>query len=390
MTTTQPLVSLSAASETSLEGEFIWIRQTKINSWNAAHKIEWTPYSNPTSSVIESAYQRGDNETVIDQTYRIDLKHFVEVRIDDSNEQRPIRRQLRCCSSVLSDIETERENSRSERLSFSLNSVLNCSTSEDTNYHGSSFITDWLLKFTKGKLNVTFNSIFPVLVQGLQYEGQSAPVEEIEDIVTELNDVKARIHGKKEEKKIQDLKVCCAKLYTKECYIFRAVNTALRDNDRSKLETLGPYCYLVYNYIGRDDNNLSIYHRFRQRFGLIKSQSMVVYRGDYISSEVLEKYRRASGNNAKYFKWLPFVSTSLRRNVAEVFAHNVLYIIELQHHSTNDQFTSLNTISAFREEEEIILRPGVRFLVDKMQFDELTERHLVYIKIVPSYVSHLR
>lgn len=380
-------------SETSLRDEFIWVRQMKTDLLNEdeAQQIEWTPYSDVTSSIIENAYQCDDDEIVIDQIYRIDLKHFVEISIYDSNEQRLISRQHRCCPSILNDPNTERDNGRGKRLSFPLNSATNCSTSEDTNYHGSSFITDWLLKFTKGKLNVTFDSIFPVLVQGLKHEGQSAVAQEIEYIINELNNIEIRTRRKKEEKKMDELKVCCVKLYTQECYIFRVVNTALRDNDRSKLDTLGPYCYLVYNYIGRDANNGSIYHRFQQALGLIKSQPMFVYRGDYISSELLEKYRHASSeNNIKYFKWLPFVSTSLNRKIAEKFAYNVVYIIELQRHSTNDQFAGLSTLSAYQEEEEIILRPGVRFLVAKVQFDDLTKRYLVYTRIIPSYVSNLK
>jgi hypothetical protein len=190
---------------------------------------------------------------------------------------------------------------------------------------------------------------------------------------------------------MEELQACCIKLYTKDCYIYRVVNTALRDNDRTKLNTLGPYCYLLYNYIGRDlDDYLSIRHRLRKTLRPIESQSMIVYRGDHISRETIEEYQQAAGDNGKYFKWLPFVSTSLDRDVAESFGFNVLYIIELQRYLSNDQFANLKKNTYKESEEEILLRPGVRFQVDKVKFDDVTGRQLVYIKVVPSYVSNLR
>jgi hypothetical protein len=184
----------------------------------------------------------------------------------------------------------------------------------------------------------------------------------VREIVQSLNVVKDETLRKKDKKRIEKLQDCCVTLYTKDCYIYRVVNTALRDDDRTKLDTLGPYCYLVYDNIGRRlKYYLSIRHRLQQTFHPTESQSMIVYRGDHISREIIEEYREAAGNNNKYFKWLSFVSTSLRRDVAESFGCNVLYIIELQRHLTNDQFTNLQRNTFIEDEEEILLRPGMRF-----------------------------
>jgi hypothetical protein len=57
---------------------------------------------------------------------------------------------------------------------------------------------------------------------------------------------------------------------------------------------------------------------------------------------------------------------------------------------SNDQFTYLSKNTYIESEEEILLRPGARFLVIKVQFDEISGRRLIYIKIIPSYVSNLR
>jgi hypothetical protein len=377
--------------KSSNQNEFFWIYQTNIDPWDSTQITQWTPYPNEISSTIEKAFRRGSEQVFIDEMYRVDLKHFVQEHIDNPNRQRPIRRRSKQGLQISNDEEGGSELWRRERLSFPLGLVSSCSTSVDTNYHGLPFVTDWLLAFTKGKMNVTFSSIFPVLVQGLEQEGQTESTAVVKEIVDILNEVRDRTLKKKEKKRMKELHACCIKLYTKDCYIYRVVNTALRDDDRTKLNTLGPYCYLVYNSIGQHLNDyLSIRHRLRNTIHPVESQSMIVYRGDHISRETIEEYRQAAKDNSKYFKWLPFVSTSLDRDVAESFGCNVLYIIELQRYLSNDQFANLKANSYIKGEEEILLRPGVRFQVDKVTFDSITGRQLVYIKVVPSYLSNLR
>ena len=312
--------------------DFFWIYQTNMDPWDSTQIAQWASYPNELSSTIEKAFRRGSEQVFIDETYRIDLKHFVQEHIDNPNRQRPIRRRSHQGLPMLNRQKTGSELWRRERLSFPLGLVSGCSTSVDTNYHGLPFVADWLLTFTKGKMNIKFNSIFPVLVQGLEQEGRTESITIVKEIVNILNEVRDRTVKKKETKRMKELQICCIKLYTKDCYIYRVVNTALRDDDRTKLNTLGPYCYLVYNSIGQHLNDyLSMRHRLRNTIiRHVESQSMIVYRGDHISRETIEEYRQASKDNSKYFKWLSFVSTSLDRDVAESFGCNVLYIIELQ------------------------------------------------------------
>ncbi|CAF5118411.1 unnamed protein product, partial [Rotaria sp. Silwood1] len=109
---------------------------------------------------------------------------------------------------------------------------------------------------------------------------------------------------------------------------------------------------------------------------------MTLYRGDRNSDNAVEEYRRAAGDCSKQFKWLPFVSTSYDRAVAEKFAVDVLYVIEMRSYSSNeDQFTDLTTLSNYSDEKEVLLLPGVQFQVNKLEFDNENGLHLVYIKI---------
>ena len=390
MVSSVEFISMRPIPPPSSEIEFIWVCQTNPDPWDISQPPEWTPYPVDISSALERAFKSGADHTFIGDLYRIDFIELVQEYIEDPSRQRPIRRR-NLKASVQNDEGTDIENARRERLSFPLNMNSQSSTTVDTTYHGSQFVRDWLLAFTNGKLDVTFEAIFPALINGLIYEGRDEPKNTVQDIICTLNLVRDEVSKKKEWKKMEKLQDCCAKLYTKQCFLFRAANTALRDDDRTKLNTLGPYCYLVYNYVGRHLNDdLSIRHRLLQIVHPTESQSMIVYRGDHVSREKIEEYRQAAGRKDKYFKWLPFVSTSLDRDVAETFGLNVLYIIELRRDLSNDQFTYLNKNTYIEERRRNIIKTWSSISVIKVQFDEISGRRLIYIKIIPSYVSNLR
>ncbi|CAF1365989.1 unnamed protein product [Rotaria sp. Silwood1] len=379
------LISVRQISQPPSETEIIWLFHTYRNLSDTAQAAEWIPYPTEISSSLENAFRNGFQETFINDTYRIDFIELLEVCIEDPKCRRPIRR---CPMTVFREIErkTKLDPTRCERLSFPLNTTLQCSTGVDTAYHGSQFVRDWLLKFTNGKLDVKFNYIFPALINGLKYEGRKEPEYIVNDIVRILNSAKDESSKMNEKKRMKKLQDCCIKLYTKQCYLFRTVNTALRDDDRTKLDTLGPYCYLVYNCIGRHIHGhhlLELPHRN-------KSHSMTVYRGDSVPHKMIEEYRQAVGRKEEYFKWLSFVSTSADRIVAEYFGLNTLYIIEIERHLSMDQYTDLDTNTYFESEREILLKPGTRFRVTKVELDDISGRQMVHIKIIPSYVSNLR
>jgi hypothetical protein len=377
----------------SCQDEFIWECQTNDDPWDPKQTAEWTPYSDTKSSTIEEAYKHGSKEICVDENYVIDLRHYVQQHINDLQRQRPVRRRrCRLRSTIPINKENEYESSRRERFSSPLELVSSRSATGDITYYGSSFVHTWLVMFTKGKMKVTFDAIFPVLVKGLIKEGQTDTKNEMPDIETMLSEVEKETYGKSSEQRMNRLQDCCAKLYTKGCYIYRVVNAALRDDDRTKLYTLGPFCYLLFNYIGRRfKDNSSIRNRLRRFLRPNEIKSMILYRGDRNSGNTVEEYRQAAGDHSKYFKWLPFVSTSSDRSVAEEFAVDVLYIIEMRSYLSNeDQFTDLTTISDYDYEKEILLLPGVQFQVDKVEFDNEKGLHLVYININSSYVSKLK
>lgn len=374
-----------------LQGEFIWEYETNIDGTETTNIFLWEPYSKMISATIEDAYQRELLEIDVDEDYRIDLKCYVQHHISTANERRRVRRR-RCCLPLPDSFgEDENKSSRRERFSSPLGVVKSCSCTADTTYYGSPFVYTWLMMFTKGKMNVTFSDIFPALVNGLIEEGQSDRKNQICNIVATLMKVERDTEGQDSKARIKALQNCCAKLYTKDCYIYPVVNTTLRNDDQTKLDTVGPFCYLLFNSIGQcSEINSSQINFFRRFFPSNKIQSIDLYRGDHNSSSTIEEYRRAVGDKSKRFKWLSFVSTSFDRSVAEKFAGDVLYIIKVRSYVSNeDQLTNLAAMSHYEDEKEILLLPGVQFQVTKLEYDNKKGRHLVHIKINSSYISKL-
>ncbi len=104
----------------------------------------------------------------------------------------------------------------------------------------------------------------------------------------------------------------CIRLYTRNVFVNRVVNQALRDNDENKLEMLGPFCYFLTLYIYAPST---------------PPYTGTVFRGCSLEPSIIEEYRQAIGRGS--VKWLGFTSTSKSETVAKVFSDNVLFKIEL-------------------------------------------------------------
>ncbi|CAF1512315.1 unnamed protein product [Rotaria sordida] len=355
------------------EESVIWSWKSNTDPWSFNQIDQWTPFPTKFNIQLERAYQDHQNELIIDENRKIDLNKFLQIDINDSDKQRPVRR----CSKTEDIISYYRR----ERFNFA--QPIRRSITDDTSYYGSSFIIDWLIVFTKGTLKIKSSSIIDALINGILIEGEIFGCSsEARHLTNEIRSIK--------NTKIEKLQQCCARLYTKPCFLFKIVNETLRDSDQSKSKTLGPFCYLLYNYIGKRHNEyLSLKHQLKQ---IVKSTkyftSIIVYRGEQLSLDQIEIYRQAVGKDL-YYKWSSFISTSKLREVAEMFGSNVLYIIQIQRMSHNDQYVDVSSIAYIKDEQEILLRPGVRFKIDSCDYDLRTERYIFHIQIVPSFISNI-
>ncbi|CAF3617319.1 unnamed protein product [Rotaria sp. Silwood1] len=346
------------------------------------------------STKIDKECKQSFKPMLVKTKYQIDLLHKRK-SYDLTIEQKvSFQCKLRINNDIyLSESEHERAQRCQERHSFPLDPDTPQNTKIDLHDNGSPFVTDWFLFFTNGQLKLTFDRIFDSLIDGIQKEGQLNFETRLTEMINFLLEIRNEKPKMSKDKRMKNLQEACAKLYTKGSFLFHVVNRALRENDRSKLASLGPYCYLVYTYIGSQlTEYFSIRHNLRRHIKSTESSLMIVYRGDSATNKKINEYWQAAGQKDKYFKWLIFVSTSLDENVAKTFARNILYEIELDRNATNDQFVHLENVSYYRDEREVLLRPGVRFRVNRvnqMKSDEKINFVRVYITIIPSYISNL-
>ena len=192
--------------------------------------------------------------------------------------------------------------------------------------------------------------------KGIVEEGMvTGETVEAEKMAAELRAVKG---GSKAE-----IEKMVLSLYTRESFLYRAVNGALRDNDRSKCDTLGAFSQLLYHCDCSSTFNELGYKE-------------ELYRGAQLDQHTVESYQQAVG---QVKTWDGFSSTSKNRIKAELFG-NVLFIIN-RSTTTKYRFSGMDisSLSAFPQEEEVLIRAARNFLVEKVEKNENTGKYYIFL-----------
>lgn len=161
--------------------------------------------------------------------------------------------------------------------------------------------------------------------------------------------------------------ICCVYLYTRETFLYRVINQTLRNNDTSKLETLGPFCWFLYNmpYCEVFVNNC-----FKEQ----------IYRGATLDELMINKYKEAVG---KIKAWNGFSSASKNPSIAETFGTNVLFVINTNPESRLGHSIDISSYSQFPEEEEVLIRAGRNFRIDKViEPANSSNKYFIYVTII--------
>jgi hypothetical protein len=146
----------------------------------------------------------------------------------------------------------------------------------------------------------------------------------------------------------------CAVFYTRNTFLYRRVNQCLRSGREGDAET---------------GQNLGLYIGLLRECFCVSGESSpvlwerpnVVYRGADFTLDVVVDYARRREED---IRWQGFTSSSRDLQVALGFPGNVLFEITLVHPAP-----SLDTISAFKNEHEIILSPYQRFSLFGVRWD---------------------
>jgi hypothetical protein len=326
--------------------------ETGIVQWYYGNKdersderiIEWVKYRDIEMEIIEIAYQRRKSEVCLDK-YRIDLNKFIQFNRADSTQQFPVKRQTNC----------RREDCLREERFFSQPSLTS------TPSYGSAqawcpFLSAWLNTPAGKKALFDFSSAIDACIDGILQEA----ARHCSDSETEAKWMVEQLRACKEKSRRETSKFCVY-LYTRESFLYRVLNAALRDGDHSKLDTMGPLCFLIRNYS----------HTCKPFVG-------TVYRGVDLSLTTIATYKQAEG---MWRTWPSFTSTSKDKKMAEIRG-NTLFIITI----ANVQFSStvraydISEISQFPSEEEVLLPAGISFQVISVNQTSY-QKNIIEIKI---------
>ncbi|CAF1026547.1 unnamed protein product [Adineta steineri] len=311
--------------------------------WSQEDTCEWIKYRDIEMQIIEEAYQQGKSEVLLDK-YIINLKQFIQFNRLNLSKQRPVKRQLGC---------KQQQCLREER--FFSPSLLSSASSYGNALAWCPFLIEWL-KLPDGKRTILdFSSCIDICINGIIEEArkhQSNSETEAKWIAEQLKACKGQ--PRREVSKV------CIQLYTRESFLYHVLNTALRNNDYSKLNTLGPLCFLMRDYSRSCTEFIG-----------------TVYRGVQLPFATIESYKQAIGS---WHTWSSYTSTSKDREMAE-FRGNTLFIIEI----TNIKLSApraydVASISHFPSEEEVLLPAGISFQVISVEQD-LQQKYIIHIKL---------
>jgi hypothetical protein len=306
--------------------------------------IEWVKYRDIEMEIIEDAYQEDKVEVFLDR-YRIDLKAFVQFKESDPTQQRPVRRDTDCRLE---------ENLREDRFYSEL--ILSPTRSYDSEQAWCPFLTTWLDSPPGKRALIDFFSAIDACADGILREA----IESKSHSVTEGKWM-AKLLQSSKTKSRQEVTKICIYLYTRESFLYRVLNAAVRNNDQSKIVTLGPLCYLIEDFS----------RTFKGFVG-------TVYRGVELSSDQILAYEQAVGS---WHTWPSFTSTSKNRRSVEIRG-NTLFIITIANYIYNNTVRGLeiSTISHFPNEEEVLLPAGISFQIITVK-KEPSQKYIIEVKI---------
>ena len=325
--------------------------QTPLDEFD---RLKWTKFSVEDSRTIEEAFAANQTHVILNNC-RIDFESMSQISIDVDGQRRLIRREI-----------YQRDKKRSRDKYVMPDPI--CPLWQFNGSCGwvSVFIQEVrkALEVQKGQLfskDRTFISIFvEKAAEGIIKEGEAiGELEEAERIAQTLMEHR--------NKGIQEIWKCCAYLFTLDTFLFQVLNETMRlvgseEHERvwrSKIETLGPYCLLLWDDPFHNKPNTS---------------NEVLYRGVKLSKDMIDAFEKCSPTEHGTFQ--AFSACTRNRHVAEQFG-NVIFVITVKYAYTMD----LSLFSKFPEEEEVLISPGVCFTVSHVEFDRDVNKHLIYLDL---------
>lgn len=334
-----------------------WMWNGSANPYAESTPPEWCFYSDIENEIIEEAFIAGDTHARLDD-YCIDFERRRQISNLDQRKQRPIRREQ--CHKNEKVFREDR---------FLPNPVAPNRAFGGSYGYISPFIKEVVkhLRLTRDRLSSKDESIVPMVVEravaGLVEEGKKVGKK------CEAKQMAKTVNAKK-DLGMKEVWRCCAHLYTKESFLYRKMNEVMRligsqqheDVWRSAISTLGPFCLLLW------DNPFS---------SKTVDEKTEFFRGAKLPHHLVAEFQEECTKEPKpWHTFQAFTSCSRNREIAERFG-NVLFIMRSKVAFADD----LSSVSAYPQEEEQLLLPGVAFRIDRVEFDRRMGKSLIYLTL---------
>jgi hypothetical protein len=329
-----------------MSSKYQWVWKSNIDPWQSNVKEEWQTYSDIEMTVIENAYQQKQDHVSLDN-YIIDLKQLLQMNKTDASKQRPIKRisdeNLQCI--------------REERFTLPSRNALETrrkSFGDEGQWVSPLFIEEWIRRNPR----ISIPNRIEKAAQGILDEGRVlGKITDSQWLADQLLEVK--------DKSWNEIALRCLHLYTRESFLYKLLNTTLREEDLSKVDTLGPFCDILWNSLSTE------YLKSKYQF------TGLVYRSAVLERDEIDDYKNSIKKNPK--EWLGFSSTSKNRAVTEMYGGNTLFIINVPSQS---QHLDISTISQFPIEEEVLLGASTSFQIEHVEYDQVSDKNYIYLRIL--------
>ena len=327
--------------------QVVWYYNFSDQPWSEAPTASlWKRYRDHEIAMIEEAYQERSESVCLDR-YRINLKNFIQVRLDDDSKRRSVKRETDTKSN---------EGVLPPRFYEPL--PLQTLQERPSTYAAFDawcpFLKAWLQSPLGKQVLFDFKVCIEPCALGIIQEAANYDRRSRSD--AEYMAGKLRQSSGRSRREVSNL---CMVFYTKDTFLYSVLNQALRECDLTKLGTLGPYAYLLSNHA---------------RTG--KEYCGTVYRGAQLTPAHVEEYEKALGT---WKSWPAYTSTSRDRSVAESFGNTLFVIAITGDLPTTPRGFDVSDLSGFPGEAEIIIPPGISFLVLSVNQDP-QQNYSVHLK----------
>lgn len=329
-------LSAAATSQpsTSSDERVVWYYRDENTSDGA-----WIPFGDINNQIVEDAFRQRMKKVELDHCL-VDFDQSVQIDKEHPSIRQAIKRSHRRPDDVPL---------RSERFHVSQKLV---QSSNESDAHDRRLVYAW----GKRHKTTSANELLESAADGIIREGALLGLQgEAQWIAQELRALKGKSNG--------DIDACVIGLYTKESFLYRLVNKALRENDPSKVQTLGPFIRLLYLTDCSPSPGKTGY-------------AGELYRGAELDQRTIDSYRQCIGQKKTYDA---FSSTSKNRKKAESYG-NVLFVLN-RDPSAKYKFSGMDisALSEYPDEEEVLVRAARNFIVQDVRQDEQTGKYLIYL-----------